>query len=124
MYNETVIDHFKHPRNAGRLDDADGVGDATNPACGDIAKLFIKVAGDRITDARFQTFGCSACIATSSMVTLLCIGRTLAEARAVTGEAVAAALGGLPSGKMHCASLAADVLQVALDDYAKRAGGA
>ncbi|MHB1132860.1 MAG: Fe-S cluster assembly scaffold protein NifU [Chloroflexota bacterium] len=117
MYNEAVMDHFMNPRNVGTLPDADGVGTEGNPVCGDVMKIYIKVKEDRIEDIRFQTFGCGAAIATSSMVTELVKGKTLDEALDVSNKKVAEALGGLPSNKMHCSNLAADALHKAIDDY-------
>jgi len=124
VYTEKVMDHFEHPRNVGRIEDADGVGELSSPVCGDIMKMYIKVEGDRIMDIKFQTFGCGAAIASSSMLTELVKGKTLAEAEAMTNKAVAEALGGLPAPKMHCSNLAADALHRALDDYRSRRGQA
>ena len=117
MYSEKVMDHFQHPRNVGQLPDADGIGEMGNPVCGDIMKLYIKVRDDRIEDVKFQTFGCGAAIATSSMMTELVRGKTLDEAERVTRKNVAEALDGLPPNKMHCSNLAADALHKAIEDY-------
>ncbi len=117
MYSEKVMDHFQHPRNVGQLPDADGIGEMGNPVCGDIMKLYIKVRDDRIQDVKFQTFGCGAAIATSSMMTELVMGKTLDEAERVTRKNVAEALDGLPPNKMHCSNLAADALHKAIEDY-------
>jgi nitrogen fixation NifU-like protein len=117
MYSEAVMDHFMNPRNVGQLADADGVGTEGNPVCGDIMKIYIKVKDDRIDDIRFQTFGCGAAIATSSMVTEMVKGMTLDEAMDVSNKSVAEALGGLPGNKMHCSNLAADALHKAIDDF-------
>ncbi|MDO8670836.1 MAG: Fe-S cluster assembly scaffold protein NifU [Dehalococcoidia bacterium] len=117
MYTERVMDHFSNPRNVGSMADADGVGLEGNPVCGDLMKIFIKVKDDRIEDIKFQTFGCGAAIATSSMVTELVKGKTLDEAMAISNRKVAEALGGLPSQKMHCSNLAADALHKAIEDY-------
>ena len=117
MYSEKVMDHFQHPRNVGQLPDADGIGEMGNPVCGDIMKLYIKVRDDRIEDVKFQTFGCGAAIATSSMMTELVMGKTLDEAERVTRKNVAEALDGLPPNKMHCSNLAADALHKAIEDY-------
>ena len=119
-YTEKVIDHFTNPRNVGTLDDADGVGDVGNVTCGDRMKVEIKVEGDRITDAKFKTFGCAAAIATSSVVTEMVIGKTIQEALTITNKAVIAALGGLPAPKVHCSCLAEEALQAALWDYAQK----
>lgn len=117
MYSDLVMEHFRNPRNVGSLADADGVGSEGNPICGDIMKIFIKVRDGRIEDARFQTFGCGAAIATSSMVTEMVKGKTLEEAMVISNKAVAEALGGLPPTKMHCSNLAADALHKAIEDY-------
>lgn len=117
MYNPLVIEHFNNPRNVGIIENADGEGSVGNPVCGDVMKLYLKVEGDRIKDIRFQTFGCSAAIAASSMVTEMMKGKTLDEALALSEMAVADALGGLPPSKMHCSNLAADALHRAVRDY-------
>jgi nitrogen fixation NifU-like protein len=124
MYSEKVMDHFTNPRNVGEIVDADGVGAEGNPVCGDIMKLWIKVEGDHIVDARFKTFGCGAAIATSSMITEMVIGRTLEEAMQISDKAVADALDGLPPMKMHCSNLAAAALRKAIDDYLSKQKGA
>ncbi|MGB2982070.1 MAG: Fe-S cluster assembly scaffold protein NifU [Candidatus Zixiibacteriota bacterium] len=117
MYSEKVMEHFQNPRNVGEIEDADGVGEIGNPVCGDIMKLYIKVDDNRITDAKFKTFGCGAAIATSSMVTELVKGKTLEEAEKISRNTVADALDGLPPVKMHCSNLAADALRKAIEDY-------
>ncbi|MDP3954816.1 MAG: Fe-S cluster assembly scaffold protein NifU [bacterium] len=125
MYSDLVMDHFKNPRNMGEIPNADGVGQVGNPVCGDIMKMYIKVGKndnkEYIEDVKFQTLGCGAAIATSSMVTEMVKGKTLEEAGEVTNEAVAEALGGLPPVKMHCSNLAADAVQSAIDDFRKKA---
>lgn len=121
-YSDKVIDHFLHPRNVGVIKDPDGVGEIGNPVCGDIMKLYIKVKDGRIKDAKFQTFGCGAAIATSSIITEMVVGKTLDEAKAVTSIAVAEALRGLPARKLHCSNLAADALHKAIADYEQKAG--
>ncbi|MDP8235947.1 MAG: Fe-S cluster assembly scaffold protein NifU [Candidatus Erginobacter occultus] len=123
-YSEKVMDHFHHPRNVGKIENPDGVGTVGNPVCGDVMKLYIKVADDRIADARFQTFGCGAAIATSSMVTELAKGKTLDEAIAISNKEVASALDGLPPAKMHCSMLGEEALKAAIDDYRKKQGSA
>jgi nitrogen fixation NifU-like protein len=117
MYSEKVMDHFTNPRNVGELPDADGVGTEGNPVCGDVMKIYIKVADDKVTDAKFQTFGCGAAIAVSSMVTEMVKGMTLDEAMKITKASLAAALDGLPPQKMHCSNLGADALHKAIEDY-------
>jgi len=122
MYTDLVMDHFSNPRNVGEIEDADGVGQIGNPVCGDVMRMTIKVEDDRISDAKFKTFGCGAAVATSSMVTELVQGKTLTEAAEISNKAVAEALGGLPANKMHCSNLAADALHIAIEDYLNRAG--
>lgn len=117
MYSERVMDHFTNPRNVGDMADADGVGTVGNPTCGDAMKIYIKVENGRIVDAKFKTFGCGAAIAVSSMVTEMVKNKTLDEALAISKEAVANELGGLPPQKMHCSNLGADALKKAIEDY-------
>ena len=117
MYNEKVIDHFTNPRNVGEMPDADVVGESGSFKCGDTMKIYLKIEGDRIADIKFQTFGCGAAIASSSMLTAMAKGKTLEEARRITNKDVAAELGGLPPLKMHCSNLAADALQDAINRY-------
>jgi nitrogen fixation NifU-like protein len=122
VYSEKVMDHFNNPRNVGVIEDADGVGEVGNPVCGDIMKITIKVADDHIDDIKFQTLGCGAAIATSSIVTELAKGMTLEEGAAITKKQVADELGGLPPAKMHCSILATDGLKAAIDDYLVKGG--
>jgi len=122
MYTDLVMDHFTHPRNVGEIEDADGVGQIGNPVCGDVMRISIAVADDRITDVKFKTFGCGAAVSTSSMVTEMVMGKTLAEAAEISNKAVAEALGGLPPNKMHCSNLAADALHLAIQDYLVKNG--
>ena len=117
MYSEKVMDHFTNPRNVGEIEDADGVGMEGNITCGDLIKIYINVKDNRIEDAKFKTFGCGAAIAVSSMITEMVIGKTLDEALSISKEAVAEALGGLPSNKNHCSNLGADALHKAIEDY-------
>ncbi|MCL2024980.1 MAG: Fe-S cluster assembly scaffold protein NifU [Coriobacteriia bacterium] len=122
LYSDTVMDHFNNPRNVGVITDADGVGEVGNPTCGDMMKITITVEDDRIADIKFQTLGCGAAIATSSIVTEMAKGMTLQEAAAITKQEVADALGGLPSPKMHCSVLATDGLKAAVEDYLAKQG--
>jgi nitrogen fixation NifU-like protein len=114
-YSPTTIDHFRNPRNVGRLESANAVGTVDDPATENIITIYLRIEGQRVVEARFRTFGCSACIAASSVVTELARGRTVTEARAIDGAEVLTGLDGLPEGKRHCAELAAAALQVALD---------
>ena len=119
-YSEKVMDHFLHPRNVGEIPDADGIGNVGNPVCGDIMRLYIKVADGKIVDVKFKTFGCGAAISTSSMVTEMVKGKTIREALEISNKAVAEALGGLPAIKMHCSVLAEEALKSAIEDYRKK----
>ena len=105
LYSDKVMDHFQNPRNVGEIVDADGVGEAGNPKCGDIMKIYIRVEDDHITDIKFKTFGCASAIASSSMATELVKGKSVKEAWDLTNSAVAEALDGLPPIKMHCSVL-------------------
>jgi nitrogen fixation NifU-like protein len=122
QYSEKVMEHFRNPHNVGEIPDASGVGKVGNAVCGDIMNLYIKVDNDVIVDAKFKTFGCGAAIATSSMVTDLVRGKNVKDALKISNRAVAEALGGLPSVKMHCSVLAEQALRAALDDYFKKTG--
>ena len=123
QYSEQVLDHFTRPRNVGEMPEASGVGTVGNPVCGDIMKMYIKVENDIITDVRFQTFGCGAAIATSSIATEMIKGKTVEEALQLTNKAVADALGGLPPVKMHCSLLAEQAVRAAIEDYTRRESG-
>jgi nitrogen fixation NifU-like protein len=116
-YSAKLLDYFENPRCAGELADANAIAEISNPICGDVMKLWLKVDGNRIVDARFKTQGCSAAIATSSFATEMIIGMELDRARAVTKEEIAEALGGLPQSKMHCSVLASDAIRAALKDF-------
>ncbi len=120
QYGEKVMEHFLHPRNMGEIQDPDGVGEVGNPICGDVMKLMIKVEDGKIADIKFQTFGCGAAIATSSMVTEMVKGKSVEEAEQISNRAVVQALGGLPASKIHCSVLAEEALRAALGDYRKR----
>jgi len=122
-YSEKVMEHFSNPRNVGELPDANGIGTVGNPVCGDIMKMYIRVENDIIADVRFQTFGCGAAIATSSISTEMIKGKPVTEALQLTNKAVAEALGGLPAVKMHCSVLAEEAVRSAIDDYYKRTTG-
>jgi nitrogen fixation NifU-like protein len=127
MYTEKVIEHFRRPHNMGRLADYSAIGKVGNIVCGDVMWLYIKVEPDEqgrdvIRDISWETFGCTAAIATSSMVSDLAKGKTLEEAIAITNQDVASELGGLPPIKMHCSALAADALNEAIFNYLVEAG--
>ena len=117
MYNKKVIDEFSCPKNVGEIDGADGVGKVGNAKCGDIMKMFLKIEDGVIVDAKFQTFGCAAAIASSSVATELLKGKTIEEARKITNNQVMAELVELPPQKVHCSVLAEEAIKAALDDY-------
>ena len=117
MYSQKVIDLFMNPKNVGHIDSADGVGEVGNPVCGDVMKIYLKIENDRIVDVKFETFGCAAAIATSSMVTEMVKGKTLQEALKITNKDVAEALDGLPPQKLHCSLLAEEGIKAAIEDY-------
>ena len=114
LYSEKVMDHFKNPRNVGKLDDADGIGEVGNARCGDIMKIYIKVENDVITDVKFNTFGCGSAIASSSMATEMIKGKPISQALELTNKAVAEALDGLPAHKLHCSVLAEEAIRSAI----------
>ncbi|MHA1943554.1 MAG: iron-sulfur cluster assembly scaffold protein, partial [Candidatus Thorarchaeota archaeon] len=117
-YSEKVLDHFRNPRNVGTLEGDDvAVGKVGNPTCGDIMEVYIRIDGEKITDAKFRTFGCGSAIATTSMTTEMVVGMTLDEAMEVTRGDVADELDGLPPIKMHCSNLAADALHEAITNF-------
>ena len=122
LYNETVMDHFMHPRNVGEIADADGVGEVGNAKCGDIMRMYIKVKDDVITDCKFNTFGCGSAIATSSMATELIKGKPISEALELSNKAVVEALDGLPAHKIHCSVLAEEAVRAAVKDYYDKNG--
>ena len=121
-YSAKVMDHFSNPRNMGSIENSDGIGEVGNAKCGDIMKIFLKIEGDRIADVKFQTFGCGAAIASSSMATELIKGKTLEEAWKLSNKAVAEALDGLPPIKMHCSMLAEEAIHEAINNYIKKKG--
>ena len=119
-YSKKVMDHFAHPRNVGEMPEANAVGQVGNQKCGDIMKMMLKIENDVIVDAKFQTFGCGAAVATSSMATELVKGKTVQEALQLTNKAVMEALDGLPPVKVHCSLLAEEAIHAALWDYAQK----
>ena len=116
-YSQKLLDYFQNPRCAGELDDANAVAEVSNPICGDVMKLWVKVADGKITDARFKAQGCSAAIATSSYATEMIIGMDLGQARGITKEEIAEAIGGLPTSKLHCSVLASDAIREVLKNF-------
>ena len=117
MYSETVMDHFKNPRNVGEMKDANGVGEVGNPICGDMMTIYIKVKDDYIDDISFLTFGCGAAIAVSSILTEMAKGKLVTEALRISQQDILNALGGLPEESVHCALLTVDTLKAAIRDY-------
>ena len=122
LYSDKVMDHFQNPRNVGKLDDADGIGEVGNAKCGDIMRMYIKVKDGIITDCKFNTFGCGSAIATSSMATELIKGKPIEEALQLSNKAVVEALDGLPAHKIHCSVLAEEAVRAAVKDYYDRNG--
>ena len=122
LYSDKVMDHFQNPRNVGKMDDADGVGEVGNAKCGDIMKMYIKVKDGIITDCKFNTFGCGSAIATSSMATELIKGKPVEEALELSNQAVVEALDGLPPQKIHCSVLAEEAVRAAVKDYYDKNG--
>ena len=118
MYNERVIKEFSNPQNVGEMKDANAEGTVGNATCGDIMKIFMKINDDGvIEDVSFQTFGCGAAIATSSVATSMIKGKTVDEALKITNQQVVDELGGLPAQKLHCSVLAEEAIKAAINDY-------
>ncbi|RZS92736.1 Fe-S cluster assembly scaffold protein NifU [Cuneatibacter caecimuris] len=120
LYSEKVMDHFTNPRNMGKMEDADGIGQVGNAKCGDIMKMYIKVKDGVIEDVKFNTFGCGSAIASSSMATEMIKGKPVEEALKLSNQAVVEALDGLPANKIHCSVLAEEAVQAAVEDYYKK----
>jgi nitrogen fixation NifU-like protein len=116
-YSPIVIDHFQNPRNVGELADANAEASVTNPVCGDVLRLMLNIVAGRIAEVRFQTFGCEAAIAASSLLTELVKGKLLTEVQGITPDLITAALGGLPKVKLHASALAEEALKQALEQY-------
>ncbi|HOH69272.1 MAG TPA: Fe-S cluster assembly scaffold protein NifU [Sedimentibacter sp.] len=121
MYSEIVMDHFRNPRNAGTMENPDGVGQVGNPKCGDIMKIYLKInKNEIIEDVKFETFGCGSAIASSSIATEMIKGKSVHEAVELSNKAVIEALGGLPPVKIHCSVLAEQAVKSALYNYAQK----
>lgn len=123
LYSEKVMDHFTNPRNVGKIENADGVGEVGNAKCGDIMKIYIKVSDDGIIeDVKFNTFGCASAIASSSMATEMITGQPVDKALELTNKAVVEALDGLPPVKIHCSVLAEEAVKSAVKNYYDKKG--
>ena len=123
LYSDKVMDHFTNPRNLGKLENPDGVGEVGNARCGDIMKIYLEVDENQIiTDVKFNTFGCASAIASSSMATCLIKGKPISEAVELSNKAVVEALDGLPAVKIHCSVLAEEAIKAAVKDYYDRNG--
>ncbi len=120
MYTQKLLEHFLHPRHAGPMKDADGIGTIGDPGCGDYLRLYIKVTGDRLERVSFEVFGCPAAIATTSILAELVTGMTLEEALGVTDLDIVKSLGGLPEQKIHCSCLGTGALHRAVLDFMLR----
>jgi nitrogen fixation protein NifU and related proteins len=122
-YSEIVMEHFKNPRNVGRIENPDGVGEVGNPVCGDMMTITIRVKDDRLEDIKFESFGCGAAVAVSSLVTEMAKGKRLEEALKITNKTVLEETGGLPKNELHCSNLGADALHKAIMNYYDRKEG-
>ena len=120
LYSQKVMEMFRDTKNYGKIEDADGIGKVGNPKCGDVMWIYIKVEDEKIADAKFETFGCVAAIATSTMAIDMIKGKNVEEALRLTNKAVAEALDGLPPEKMHCSLLAEEGVKAAIEDYISR----
>ena len=130
LYSDKVMDHFLHPRNMGEIPDANGVAIVGNKICGDVMKMYLKISKfqfpnskkeeEIIEDAKFQTLGCGAAIATSSIATGMIKGKPVADALKLTNQVIAEALDGLPKAKMHCSVLAAEAVKKAIENYERK----
>lgn len=130
LYTDIVKEHFFHPKNIFKNDaeekeyekNADGIGQVGSPACGDVMRMYIKVdqKKNKITECRFKTFGCASAIASTSMLSVMAIGKTLEEAKKITPQDIIKELGGLPARKIHCSVLGDQALRAAIEDYEKK----
>jgi nitrogen fixation NifU-like protein len=119
-YTDLVLDHFRNPRNMGKMENPDAEGTVGNPSCGDVMKMMFKIDGDVISDVKFLTMGCAAAIATSSVATELIKGKTISEAKKLTNKQVAEELGGLPPIKVHCSNLAEEAIEATIKNWEEK----
>jgi nitrogen fixation protein NifU and related proteins len=120
QYSSKVLEHFAHPHNQGKMENPDAIGEVGNIRCGDIMKLYLKIKDNKIEDIKFETLGCAAAIATTSILTDLAKGKSLDEALKITREDIVNELGGLPTIKIHCSVLATEALEKAIEEYRKK----
>ncbi|MDD5625741.1 MAG: iron-sulfur cluster assembly scaffold protein [Patescibacteria group bacterium] len=118
--NPQLIDHFLHPRNVGKMENPDGLGHVGNPMCGDVMDLYIRVKDNKIIEAKFQTYGCAAAVASTSVLTELIIGKTIEEALEISHKKILDVLGQVPANKNHCTFLAEQALKLAIEDFQKK----
>lgn len=116
-YTEEVMEHYRNPKNVGKIDNADAIGEAGSLSCGDALKIYLKIENGIVVDAKFQTFGCGSAVASSSMLTEMIIGKPLEEVKKITNKDIADKLGGLPPEKMHCSVMGHEALENALKEY-------
>lgn len=119
IYTKKVLKHFKTPHNQGKIKNADSIGRAGNPVCGDVMKIYLKIDGNIIKDIKFETLGCAAAIAVSSALTDIAKGKTLSKALEITKDKIVKDLGGLPPAKVHCSMLGVEALHQAIEKYNK-----
>lgn len=117
MYSEQLLEHFENPRNVGEIENADGIGKVTNPACGDLMNLYIKIQEGKICEVKYKTYGCPAAIASGSVSTEILLGKTLEEALKISRKDIEKALGGLEPTTVHSSILVEDAIQAAMADY-------
>lgn len=118
--NSKIMDHFFHPRNMGVMESPDAMGKIGNPMCGDIMHIYLKIEDNIIKDIKFQTYGCAVAIASTSVLTELVKGKTLAQAKKISNKKIREVLGEMPVHKYHCTILAEQALKSAIENYEKK----